>query len=145
MKRAFTLTELIIAVIIVGILVSFAMPKLTFAIEKARAAEGVKILGILREAQIRYNSVNQGLWLNGTYNSVDLDVSISTPKFFDLNQTSLFPPAWGPSGGYIAATRRIPNTLTGGYYLAISLNGKVYCSGGALEICDKINIPYPPM
>ena len=41
MKRAFTLIELLIVVIIVGVLMSIALPKYQRAVERARALEGV--------------------------------------------------------------------------------------------------------
>ena len=52
MKKGFTLVELIIVVIIVGILASIGLTQYNKVVEKGRAAEARMILGTLRSAQI---------------------------------------------------------------------------------------------
>jgi len=54
MKKGFTLIEIIIVIGILGIMASFALPRLTGMQEPARAGEGIQILGALRSAQLRY-------------------------------------------------------------------------------------------
>ena len=65
MKKGFTLVELIIVVIIVGILASIGLTQYNKVVEKSRAAEARMILGTLRSAEIaEYNE-------SGTYIDVD--------------------------------------------------------------------------
>ena len=52
MKKGFTLVELIIVVIIVGILASIGLTQYNKVVEKGRAAEARMILGTLRSAEI---------------------------------------------------------------------------------------------
>lgn len=52
MKKGFTLIELIVVIIIVGILASIGMTQYTKVVEKGRAAEARMILGSLRTAEI---------------------------------------------------------------------------------------------
>ncbi|MFH1190909.1 MAG: prepilin-type N-terminal cleavage/methylation domain-containing protein [Candidatus Omnitrophota bacterium] len=52
MRKGFTLVELIIVIIIVGILASVGMTQYTKVVEKGRAAEARMILGTLRSAEI---------------------------------------------------------------------------------------------
>jgi prepilin-type N-terminal cleavage/methylation domain-containing protein len=52
MRRGFTLVELIIVIIIVGILASVGMTQYTKTVEKGRAAEARMLLGTLRTAEI---------------------------------------------------------------------------------------------
>lgn len=54
MKKGFTLVELIIVIIIVGILASVAMGQYAKVVEKSRYAEANTILGSLRSMQMAY-------------------------------------------------------------------------------------------
>ncbi len=64
MRRAFTLVELIIVVIIVGILAAIGLTQYNKVVEKSRAAEARMILGTLRSAQISED------YESGTYKDV---------------------------------------------------------------------------
>ncbi|MFH1190908.1 MAG: prepilin-type N-terminal cleavage/methylation domain-containing protein [Candidatus Omnitrophota bacterium] len=55
MRKGFTLVELIIVIIIVGILASVGMTQYVKVVEKGRAAEARMILGTLRSAEIAEN------------------------------------------------------------------------------------------
>ncbi|MFA5093440.1 MAG: prepilin-type N-terminal cleavage/methylation domain-containing protein [Candidatus Omnitrophota bacterium] len=61
MNKGFTLIELIIVIIIVGILASVGVTQYTKVVEKGRAAEARMILGALRTAEIAHFNEN------GTY------------------------------------------------------------------------------
>ena len=54
MKKGFTLTELLVVVLIIGILASIALPQYTRAVERSRMAEAVQVLGDLGTAQSIY-------------------------------------------------------------------------------------------
>ncbi|MFH1655938.1 MAG: prepilin-type N-terminal cleavage/methylation domain-containing protein [Candidatus Omnitrophota bacterium] len=133
MKKAFTLIELIIVVIIVGILVSIAMPKFTFVAERAKAAEGVEILGSIRRAQIRYFSLHNDYAMSIN----EIDIEIPQMKFF----LSTSPMKWEnpPGGGTIVG---IAQRERGIYALFITEAGEIRC-GGAANYCNKLGYPSP--
>ncbi len=58
MKQGFTLIELIVVIIIVGILASIGLTQYTKMVEKGRAAEARTLLGSLRTAEVAENSDN---------------------------------------------------------------------------------------
>lgn len=59
-KKGFTLVELLIVIVILGILAALILPRLTAQPEKARIGEAVNFLGALRRAQITYSD-SQGV------------------------------------------------------------------------------------
>ena len=70
MKKGFTLLELIIVVIIIGILAGLAMPRFFKVVEKAKSAEAPGQLDYIRGSQIRYKAE----WGNYSTDSSALDI-----------------------------------------------------------------------
>ena len=64
MKKGFTLLELIVVIIIIGILATLGFTQYTMVIEKGRTAEAKALLGELRTAEVAYNMEN------GTYGAI---------------------------------------------------------------------------
>ena len=78
-KKGFTLLELMIVVIIVGILASLAVPRFIAATRKAKEAEGRNILGVIRTAQIRYYIENRQ---NYSTDITLLDCDITPSRYY---------------------------------------------------------------
>ncbi len=120
MKKGFTLVELIIVVIIVGILASIGLTQYNKVVEKSRAAEAREILGTLRSAEIaEYNE-------NGSYVVVS-SLGVGAPE--DCTATShYFSYACATATGTCTASRcasggKPPAMASGAYTKTLSIAG----------------------
>jgi prepilin-type N-terminal cleavage/methylation domain-containing protein len=76
----FSLVELSVVVIIIGVLAAFGIPRMLKSVERSKAAEAFKYLAAVRAAQERYQA------RESTYADVltNLDMEQSAPKYFTL-------------------------------------------------------------
>ncbi len=75
-KLGFTLLEVLIVIVILGVLAGLAVPVYKGQVEKSRKAEAIRFLDATRESEMRYRA------LNNTYTnqqaSLDFDPNIAT-------------------------------------------------------------------
>ena len=102
-NSAFTLVELAVVVVIIGVLAAFAVPRFLNSVERSKAAESFNFLSTVQAAQERYHA------RQGTYaDTLDLlDVEFVTPKYFTVGDITSDEIAWtltltrtGASAGY---------------------------------------------
>lgn len=81
-QRGFTLVELAIVIVIIGVLAAFGVPRFRDAVERSKAGEAYSYLASVRTAQERYAA------LEATYASAitDLDISMTAPKYFSVGE-----------------------------------------------------------
>ena len=90
-RKGFTLIELIIVVIIIGILAAIAGPMMMGNVKKAKAAEAIAALGAIRTAERLYYAENNhyGAATLGAWNTGDLKPYLSNTDlsglYFDSN------------------------------------------------------------
>ena len=77
-KTGFSLVELTIVVIILGLLATFAVPRFLSSVERSKAAEAFHYLAAMDGTQARYNAEF------GRYATriLDVDVDMHSPEFF---------------------------------------------------------------
>jgi prepilin-type N-terminal cleavage/methylation domain-containing protein len=79
-RGGFSLVELSVVVIIIGVLAAFGIPRMLKSVERSKAAEAFKYLASVRAAQERYQA------REGTYaaSEADLDMEQNVPKYFSV-------------------------------------------------------------
>ena len=82
-KKGFTLVELVIVIVIVGILSVISVPIYRGYVEKAMMTEGKVLIGAIAKSELAY-SVEHGYFLNVDYTnySRELDIDTSANKYF---------------------------------------------------------------
>ena len=88
-RKGFTLVELAVVIIIIGVLAAFAVPRFLDSVERSKAAEAFNYLAAVRAAQERFQ-VRQGTYSDDV---ADLDIQMPDPKYFAVGT-----PAAGASG-----------------------------------------------
>lgn len=83
-QGAFTLIEIMIVVIIIGVLAGIAVPLYSKTVERARISEAVGVLGSIRDAEIRYALEYGNYSPGGDLTALDIQVNTSG-KFFSFN------------------------------------------------------------
>lgn len=77
-SKGFTLVELSVVIVIIGVLAAFAVPRFRNAVERSKAGEAFNYLSSVATAQERHHS------RQGTYADIlgKLDIKMSAPKYF---------------------------------------------------------------
>jgi prepilin-type N-terminal cleavage/methylation domain-containing protein len=128
--RGFTLVELLIVVLIVGVMTALASPQYFKMMEKSKITEGLHLLESMKGAQARYQS-KYGAYCTGTVASCSgFDLSVPTMKYFNsftTFQAGASFPSWKAS-----LTRNSPVALYGSYVLTYDIepgaSPKMTCS-----------------
>lgn len=128
MRKAITLNELIIVLVIIGILAAIGTPQIFKGINRAKQAEAVQILGSVRHAQLIYANVNG----QTTNKLTDLDITIPDLKYYNKESLKLWQTDLKHGKNKIAEISRKDKKET----LTITLNGDI-------SIKNKPVNPYP--
>ena len=132
-KSGFTLLEIIIVIIIVGVLASLALPRFFATVEFSRSTEALTSFAAIRQSLERCYNANGGKYTGcGDFNNLDLENPATSPG---AHFTYTFNPAPAANTYTIVATR---NTTDGGAItswlrLAQDTNGVTRSGSGAFR------------
>jgi prepilin-type N-terminal cleavage/methylation domain-containing protein len=91
-RAGFTLVELAVVIVIIGVLAAFAVPRFRASVERSKATEAFNYLSAIQAAQERYHA-REGIYASTL---TDLNVQLSAPKYFTVGdvQGDNFETAW---------------------------------------------------
>ncbi len=135
LNPAFTLIEIIVVIVIVGVMSAIALPKMGAAIERFRAKEGEQVLIALYGAEQRY-AVDK---FNKTCSDSSCQFWTPNLTLLDVDNTRTPPnfnsPSWVGGSSPIRIDRMNGAALL--YTLTINYTGSITCSNNA-TLCAKM-------
>jgi len=135
-NKAYTLAEVLVVVMIIGILAAIAIPNYFRSVEKTRATDAAAILRSVARGQVAY-SAKSGGFAPDMFNlpldlkdkdGIDVEGSEFDDKFFDYT-------IYGSEEGKATAARK-----NGKYTISVDYEtGEISCTPSEYEICLMLN------
>ena len=89
-EKGFTLLEILIVIIIIGVLAGLAIPAYQAAVEKSRAQEALTSLAATRQSLIRYGATTNSDFTNATFTVNQAGTLDYNPNTVSGGQTLIF-------------------------------------------------------
>ena len=117
-RRGFTLVELAVVIVIIGVLAAFGVPKFLNSVERSKAAEAFAYLSALRTAEERFQA-KEGVY---TADATKLDITMQPPKYFTPGSITVVNSGSTP-GWSCTLTRIAASSSKGAYTVTFTEDG----------------------
>ncbi len=126
-RRGFTLVELAVVIVIIGVLAAFGVPKFLQSVEKSKATEAFNYWSAVQSAEERYIAQNGVYWDTGAVSPLptSLDIALPTLQYFALTnmKATLNSDTTGGSTWTGTLTRIASSSSYGGYTVSWTQDG----------------------
>lgn len=138
--KGFTLVELAVVIVIIGVLAAFGVPRFIKSVERSKAAEAFAYLAAVRSAQERYHA------REGTYASdlSTLDIKASPTKYFEVGTVAAGSTTELQDSWTLTLTRVGSSAGYGAYTVTFTEDGYDYDSA-AMCVGDADHLDINPM
>ena len=120
-RKGFTLVELAVVIVIIGVLAAFGVPKFLQSVEKSKATEAFNYWSTVQAAQERYIAQNGVYW--ATANTDTLDIVLPTLQYFTAPTITATPGSAGAPTWAGTLARISTSSSYGAYTVAWSQDG----------------------
>jgi len=126
-KKGFTLLELLIVLVVIGVIAGLMFPVLAIQVEKHRAQEALTALGTVKEAMVKYNQTDGG----NSYAAASFATIGFDPNAVAAGQTPIFTYTLSnlAVGTFTCTAQRLPVATNAGNTVTIDENGTVTRNG----------------
>ena len=118
-RRGFTLVELAVVIVIIGVLAAFGVPKFLNSVERSKASEAFAYLTAIRTAEERYIA-KEGVYADDV---TKLDIAVQAPKYFTAGAITAVPATTADPTWSMALTRIGSSSSKGAYTVTFTQEG----------------------